>query len=162
MLEALIEWVGGTPVNSFVLSWNWTWVILETLHFIGLTLLLGSLLVIDLRLIGLFRHIPINATHQLLPWVFVGFGINLVSGVLFYFGDPGRYTINIGFQIKFFLIFLAGLNALWFYLTIYKEMHSWQPHGDTPALAKVIGCASLAVWFGVLIFGRLIPYVGTG
>ena len=162
MIESFVAWVLSTPINKFVLDWNWTWVILECLHFVGLSLLLGSLLVIDLRLAGFFRRIPLAATHQLLPWVFVGFGINLVSGVLFFFGDPERYSINIGFQIKFFLIFLAGLNAVWFYLKIDKPMRDWDQHGDTPALAKLIGGGSLTIWFAVLIFGRLIPYVGTG
>lgn len=162
MTEAFINWVSGTAINTWVLEWSWTWVILECLHFVGLSLLLGSLLVIDLRLVGFFKRIPLLATHQLLPWVFVGFGINLTSGVLFFFGDPGRYTINIGFQIKFALIALAGLNALWFYIAIDKQMHDWDQHGATPGLAKIIGGASLVIWFSVLIFGRLIPYVGTG
>lgn len=162
MIESFIEWAANTPLNGLVMNWPWTWVILETLHFIGLSILIGALLVMDLRLIGFFRALPVSATHQLLPWVFVGFGINLVSGVLFFFGDPGRYTINIGFQIKFFLIFLAGVNALWFFWKINRDMHTWEPYGGTTGLAKVIGFASLAFWFSVLIMGRLIPYVGTG
>lgn len=162
MIESTVGWILASPLNQFVLGWNWTWVILECLHFVGLSLLLGSLLVIDLRLVGFFKQIPLAATHQLLPWVFVGFGINLVTGVMFFFGDPERYSINIGFQIKFFLIFLAGLNALWFFLKIDRPMQDWDQHGDTPILAKVIGGGSLAIWFSVLMLGRLIPYVGTG
>ena len=162
MTEAFVEWAASTPLNTLATHWTWTWVILESLHFIGLSILIGSLLVIDLRLAGFFKRLPIEATHQLLPWVFLGFGINLLSGVLFFFGDPGRYSINIGFQIKFLLIFLAGLNALWFYRSINRDMRSWEPHGTTTGLAKVIGGVSLAFWFAVLIFGRLIPYVGTG
>ena len=96
------------------------------------------------------------------PYTFIGFGINLVTGVLFYFGDPWRYTINISFQIKMLLIILAGINALLFYLLIDKKMPSWEAHGDTPDSAKVIGASSLVLWFGVLILGRLIPYLGTG
>lgn len=162
MIESFIEWVASTSLNAWVLQWNWTWPILEIAHFMGLCMLLGSLLVIDLRLVGFFKSIPLMATHKILPWTFVGFGINLVTGVLFFFGDPGRYTINIGFQIKMLLVFLAGLNALWFYLKIDKPMRTWDPYGDTPALAKVIGSLSLVIWFTVLACGRLIPYVGSG
>ena len=162
MLQTIIDWAAATPMNPWVLDWNWTWAILETLHFIGLCMLLGSLLVIDLRLAGFFKQIPVAATHKLVGGGFIGFGINLTTGILFFFGDPGRYTLNIGFQIKFFLIILAGLNALWFFLALDKELQQWEPHGDTPGKAKLIGWASLTLWFSVLMCGRLIPYVGTG
>jgi hypothetical protein len=73
-----------------------------------------------------------------------------------------RYSINIGFQIKMVLVVIAGLNALWFWLRINKDMHSWAPDADTPVEAKVIAWVSLLTWTGVLLLGRLIPYVGTG
>jgi hypothetical protein len=162
MTESLISWIEGGTLNTWVLGSSWIWPTMETLHFVGLSLLLGSLLVIDLRLAGLFRRINIVATHKLLPWVFIGFGLNLITGVLFFFGDPGRYAINIGFRIKMILVLIAGLNALWFYWKINPVMKTWEPHCDTPAIAKTIAWVSLGTWFGVLILGRLIPYVGTG
>ena len=162
MTESIVSWIEGGTLNTWVLGSSWIWPTMETLHFIGLSLMLGALLVIDLRLAGYFRKIDILVTHKLLPWVFVGFGINLVTGVLFFFGDPGRYAINIGFQIKMVLVLLAGLNALWFYWKINPVMKSWEPNGNTPALAKTIAWVSLGTWFGVLLLGRLIPYVGTG
>jgi hypothetical protein len=118
MTESLVSWIEGGTLNTWVLGSSWIWPTMETLHFVGLALLLGSLLIIDLRLAGFFRQIDIRATHKLLPWVFIGFGLNLVTGVLFFFGDPGRYAINIGFQIKMILVLIAGLNALWFYWKI--------------------------------------------
>ena len=81
---------------------------------------------------------------------------------LFVIGDPARYFANIGFRIKMLLVLAAGLNALWYYLKINSAMRSWDPHGDTPALAKTIAFISLGVWSGVLLLGRLIPYIGTG
>ena len=101
-------------------------------------------------------------THKLLVIVFLGFAINLVSGILFFFGDPGRYAINIGFQVKFGLIILAGLNVLWFYFKVARTMHTWADSNTPPASAKLIASTSLVLWFSVLICGRLIPYVGTG
>ena len=161
-MESLIAAIEGCPVNAWVLGSAWVWPILEILHFVGLSLLLGSLLVIDLRLAGLFRGISIGATHKLLPWTFIGFVLNLVTGTLFVLGDPARYFANIGFRIKMLLVLIAGLNALWFYWKINSAMHTWDPHGDTPALAKTIAVISLGTWCGVLLLGRLIPYIGTG
>ena len=162
MTESIVSWIEGGAVNTWVLGSAWIWPTMETLHFVGLSLMLGALLIIDLRLAGYFRKIDIAATHRLLPWVFVGFGINLVTGVLFFFGDPGRYAINIGFQLKMILVLLAGLNALWFYWKINPVIGKWEADCDTPALAKTIAWISLGGWFGVLLLGRLIPYVGTG
>ena len=162
MQEQWINWVASTSLSGWVTQGAWTWPILETLHFFGMTILMGALLVIDLRLIGFFRRISFEATHKLLPYVFTGFGINLVTGILFYFGDPGRYTVNISFQIKMVLIILAGINAALFYVLIDKKMGTWSAHDNTPGDAKIIGAASLVLWFGVLIMGRMIPYLGTG
>ena len=77
-------------------------------------------------------------------------------------GDPGRYSINIGFQMKMVLILIAGLNVLFFAVKINPLVASWERHGDTPALAKTVAWVSLAAWTGVLLLGRLIPYIGTG
>ena len=161
-MEAFAQSIEGGIVYTWITSVYWLWPLMETIHFIGLSLLLGGLIVVDARLAGFFRGVNIAATHKLLPWVFIGFGLNLVTGVLFFFGDPMRYAINIGFQIKMILLMIAGLNALWFWWKINPLMQSWEPDADTPGLAKTIAWISLVSWTGVLLMGRLIPYVGTG
>ena len=161
-MEGFVQAVEGSAINEWVLGSTWAWPIMEILHFVGLSLLLGSLLVIDLRLAGFFRQINIAATHRLLPFTFLGFSINLVTGFLFLMGDPARYTANIGFRWKMVLVLVAGLNALWFWIRINPVMKTWEPHADTPLVAKVIAWVSLGTWFGVLLLGRLIPYIGTG
>ena len=161
-MESVITAIEGSAINEWVLGSAWVWPILEIVHFIGLSLLLGAMLIVDLRLAGWLRHVDIHRAHALLPWAILGFAMNLVTGVLFVIGDPARYYANIGFRIKMLLVVLAGLNAVWFYLKINPVMRSWDAHGDTPALAKTIAILSLAVWAGVLLLGRLIPYIGTG
>jgi len=161
-MEAFAQSIEGGVVYTWISSVYWLWPLMETIHFIGLSLLLGGLIVIDTRLAGYFRGVNIAATHKLLPWVFIGFGLNLVTGVLFFFGDPMRYAINIGFRIKMVLVVIAGLNALWFWFKINPAMRSWKPDTDPPVVAKLVAWISLVSWTGVLLFGRLIPYVGTG
>jgi hypothetical protein len=161
-MNNFIEWVLSTTISAWVVGNEWVWPTLETFHFFGLCLLLGSLLVIDMRMIGWFKKIDIAVTHTLLPMVFVGFGINLITGTLFFFGDPERYSVNIAFQLKMVLVLLAGMNALLYYWKIDPVMPSWGAHDSTPTLAKAVGASSLVFWFGVLIFGRMIPYMGTG
>ena len=161
-MEAFAESIVGGSLNSWIQSTYWLWPILEIIHFVGLSLLLGGLLVIDLRMAGHFRAFDPAATHRLLPFVVLGFGINLVTGILFFYGDPLRYSVNIGFQIKMGLVVLAGLNAALYYWKVSPIMHGWDENTASPPIAKFVAYTSLAVWGGVLLCGRLIPYVGTG
>jgi hypothetical protein len=161
-MDALVQAIEGSAINSWILSSYWLWPVLEIIHFIGLSLLLGAMLIVDLRLAGYLRQIDIMATHRLLPWATLGFLLNLVTGTLFFLGDPARYSINIGFQLKMILVLIAGLNALWFIWKLNPHIRSWDAHGDTPVAAKVVAILSLVAWLGVLLLGRLIPYVGTG
>ena len=162
MLESFALFIVDSPLTQWIQLTYWLWPVLEITHFIGLSLLLGGLIVIDLRMAGHFKALNLTATHQLLPLVLLGFGLNLVTGVLFFYGDPLRYSVNIGFQIKMVLVTLAGLNALLYYWKIRPVMSTWDPHADSPPIAKFVAYASLTVWTGVLLCGRLIPYVGTG
>ena len=162
MTDAIVQAIEGTAINQWVLSSQWLWPGLEIVHFIGLSLLLGSMLIVDIRLGGYLRKIDIMTTHRLLPWAVIGFGMNLVSGTLFFLGDPARYSVNIGFQIKMILVLIAGLNGIWFFRKINPHIVHWDPYGDTPADAKIVAIVSLVAWFGVLLLGRLIPYIGTG
>ena len=161
-MDALVQAIEGGAINNWILSSYWLWPVLEIIHFIGLSLLLGAMLIVDLRLAGYLRQIDITATHRLLPWATFGFLLNLATGTLFFLGDPARYSINIGFQFKMVLVLIAGLNALWFIWKINPRVPSWDANGDTPTEAKVVAVLSLVAWFGVLLLGRLIPYVGTG
>jgi hypothetical protein len=162
MTDALVQAIEGGAINTWVLSTYWLWPLLEIIHFFGLALLLGAMLIVDLRLAGYLRQIDINSAHRLIPWAVIGFGMNLVSGFLFFMGDPARYSINIGFQIKMILVLLAGLNVLIFALKINPQIGNWDPHGDTTVLAKSVAWVSLVSWTGILLLGRLIPYIGTG
>lgn len=162
MLETFAESIVGGALNTWVQETFWLWPLMEIIHFIGLSMLLGALIVIDLRMAGHFKALNPAATHKLLPVVFIGFLMNLITGILFFYGDPLRYSVNIGFQIKMVLVILAGLNALLYYWKINPVMHTWDKDSKPTTLARSVAYTSLGAWFGVLLLGRLIPYVGTG
>lgn len=161
-MNSLANWMQSTWINGLAVNYAWTWPILETIHFVGMSLLIGAIIIMDLRLIGVQRVIPSVSVHKLLPVAFIGFGLNLLTGIVFLFGDPNRYFINISFQIKMVLVLLAGLNALLYAIKVAPAMANAAPHDETPGIAKAVGAASLALWLGVVCFGRLIPYLGTG
>lgn len=162
MLEAFAQSLVGGSIYTWVTSIYWLWPLMEIIHFIGLSLMLGALIITDLRLAGFFRVISLRASHSLLPWIFIGFGLNLITGVLFMFGDPLRYASNTGFLFKMVLVFIAGLNALWFLWKLQPIVDQLSDDDDTPAVVKAVAFTSLICWFGVLLLGRLIPYVSTG
>ena len=162
MLMTFAQLLSETSLHSWVVSQTWLWPTLEVTHFFGLTLLIGGLLVVDLRVLGAAASSPLLATYRLLPIVLVGFGLNLITGVLFIFGDPFRYAANIGFQAKMIIIFLAGANALFHHVKVTPLLSAASLSADVPMVAKVSAAASLLAWTAVLLLGRLIPYVGTG
>ena len=161
-MDAVMDWMVTTPINQLVIGYAWSWPTLESLHFLALCTLLGSLLIMDLRLIGFQRIIPLRAVHSLMPLALVSFAVNLITGVGFLFGDPYTYAANYAFWVKMSLIVLAGLNFLVYFTKVEPAIINLGPNEPTPALAKVVGVLSLTFWFGVLSYGRLLPYLGTG
>lgn len=161
-MDPFLDWIQSTSISGFVVGYSWTWPTLEILHFTGMCILFGAILLMDLRLLGFQKLVTAEAVHQLVPVAVIGFAINLITGVLFFFGDPHRYAINISFQIKMVLVVLAGINALIYRYKVEPLMLQSGPDGEYPYLAKTVGLASIVLWTGVISFGRLIPYLGTG
>jgi len=162
MIEALTEEMMASNLTQWIQATYWLWPILEIFHFFGLTLLMGGLIIVDLRMIGFFSYIGLEEVKKLLPLVIFGFLVNLITGVLFLFGDPSRYSINIGFQIKMILVLLAGCNAAIYHLKVEPLFSNLNLTDRLPLVIKITGFTSLTLWTGVLLLGRLIPYVGTG
>ena len=161
-MNSVYDWMQASPVNGLVMNYRWSWPALETLHFLALCLLIGAILIMDLRLIGFQRVIPLRAVHKLMPFAIGAFAVNLITGLGFLFGDPYLYIINYAFWVKMSLVLLAGLNFLFYMFKIEPALAHLGPHDATPAAAKIVGAASLVFWFGVLLYGRLLPYLGTG
>ncbi len=161
MFQSFASSIADSAMNQWIAETIWLWPVLEIIHFIGLSILLGALLVIDLRLLGMFRIYDAAEVKRLVPLVWLGFFINLASGTMFFIGDPMRYAVNIGFQLKMLLILLAGLNVIVYQLQVRPQLTGWNTL-TIPTVAKLVAITSLATWAGVLLLGRLIPYVGTG
>jgi len=154
-------------LNSTWLSWAvsggypWLWPAAETLHFMGLSLLVGAVGMLDLRMIGMARGLPIASVQKLMPWAVLGFVVNLITGLLFFIGEPQRYVTNIAFLMKMLFIVLAGVNVFLFYATgLHKRVDETAPGGEAPLGARIVGAASLVLWIGVVYWGRMLPFIG--
>lgn len=144
------------PVAMFMRT-AWGWPSIESVHFLGLTLLYGSIVVWDLRLLGLAKSVPIAAFHRLVPFAVLGFAINIASGSMFLMTEADQYVYNPAFHMKLLFLGLAGLNVLIFYATVFRRVDAQGP-GTAPLSFKVSGAVSLVCWTGVIICGRLITF----
>jgi len=145
-----------TGVRAFMRT-KWGWPAAESVHFIGLSLLVGTIFVFDLRLLGVARRIPIRALHRLVPWGVIGYAITAASGMLFLMAEPDQYVYNPAFQWKMLFMVAAGLNATAFYLTTYRRIVG-DAEAVVPRLTKLIAVASLCLWISVIIAGRLLTF----
>ena len=162
MMHELSLWLEATDVSLWLNSYSWLWPGLEVLHFVGLAVLIGGAGLLDLRLLGAFRGIPIDGIRAFMPFAIAGFVVNLISGVLFLIMAPQMYLSSGIWWAKVTFIVLAGLNAFFFETKLSVRAQSLGPDDDTPLAFKLVGGCSLLSWFAVLYCGRMLPYLGTG
>jgi len=148
-------WLMRTPVASFVRDTGWVWPMLEIFHFMGLSLLLGTIGVFDLRLMGWARTIPPAALHRAVPIGIAGFCINAITGSLFFAAMPFYYIGNIAFEIKMALMVCAGINVGVFYLLLSRRVMTLERGEQAPLGARLVGVASLVLWMSILVAGRM-------
>jgi hypothetical protein len=144
-------------VAKYINEEPWTWIASETLHFIGLSLLVGIVLLIDLRALGVLRSIPFAALERLLPWAALGFAVNIVTGMLFFVARPEFYTGNSAFYWKLIFVVVASANTLYFF---FDEGWATSPGTDVRLVTKVVAASALALWVGVMYWGSMLPFIG--
>ena len=147
----------GRVVGDYVRDTPWTWIAAETLHFIGLSLLVGVILLIDLRVLGFMPQVPFAALDRLLPWAMLGFALNVFTGMLFFAAAFGQYTNNPAFFWKMIFVLLAGANTLYFTL---DRTWAMAPGRDAPMLSKAAAVGAMFLWVGVMYWGSMLPFIG--
>jgi energy-coupling factor transporter transmembrane protein EcfT len=150
-----------TPISAFMQT-TWGWPAMESLHFIGLALLLGPVVLFDLRLLGVGRRIPVDALYRLVPFGLAGFGLSIVTGVMFVMTEPDQYIFNPAFHLKMLFLGLAGVNAGTFHLAVARRAFTAGAGAAAPRAARAIAVLSLALWFGIVVSGRLITFYRPG
>ena len=158
-LQAFGAWLSGTWLNHVAIDYRWTWAAMETIHFIALGVMVGTIGVLDLRLLGLAKRLPIAPLQKLVPWGVGAFVANLLTGIVFIAGTPYQYFYNFAFQMKVVFILVAGLNILLFYGGgVARRTFVVGPGEDVPAAARIAGLVSLVMWVGVMYWGRMLTF----
>ena len=162
-MQNLILWMQSTWLAHFMGDWQWAWPWAEVLHFIGMSMLFGSVLVMDLRLMGFFRNdISIRAVRELVPWAAAGVILNVLSGIAFVVKDADRILPNPALQFKMICVLLALLNILLYEVKFRKQVATWRDDENPPVSVKLVGMGSLVAWTLVIWGGRMMPVFGVG
>jgi uncharacterized membrane protein len=151
-------WFPASNVAELVNVRPWVWPAAEALHFLGLSLLFGVLFTVNLRLMGGLRGLSFASLHRLLPWGMLGFGVNLVTGMIFTIAAAEQYIANTPFHWKIAFLMVAGVNLL--YLTVYDKLWELKAGEDPVFLDRAIAMSAVAVWIGVIYAGRMLPFLG--
>ena len=158
LLHALEHYLRFTPQGEFLRTAKWGWPVFESLHFIGMSVLLGTVGTFDLRLLGFARGIPYAALHRLIPLGISAYALNALTGVCFVSATPDQYLFNLAFRWKVFFFVVAGFNVLFFYSRVFGRLKRHDPDAPPPLGARIAGAVSLCAWIGVMSAGRLLTF----
>ncbi len=156
----MLEWLESTQFSAWVRTELWGWPLALTLHALGTALVIGFILIIGLRLFGLFKLIPYTLLNRLFPVVWAALLLQFLSGFTLWMTKPTRYVADGAFVLKFALVVAGMILTLFLYRTIKREAASWEAKGTTSPHAVTFVAANLLVWCVVLVAGRLTAHLG--
>jgi hypothetical protein len=137
--------------------------IIESVHVLGIALMAGTLITVDLRVLGAtFPREPVRRIAQtLLPYTWAGFALMVITGLPLFAAESIDLINNPAFLTKLVLLVLAGLNALLFHLTVYRTVDEWGNGAIPPPSARLLAGTSALLWLSIIVAGRLIAVFHT-
>lgn len=161
VIEGLAQAIESSALSVALAESALAFPLIEGAHLLGLALSLGLLAVADLRLLGfVLRKAPAaQVLDQLRPWIFTGFALTFITGSLLFWAEASRVIFNPAFVAKLVLTVLALINATLFETRLAPRLVEWGERLRLPGRVRFAALASLSLWGGVLVTGRLIPYL---
>ena len=156
----MCQWLQDTPLGTALRESTWVFPIVEGTHLLAISLSVGTLLLMDLRLAGfLFTKEPVSGvTRAVLPISVIGFSIMFITGILLFWCQAVKAWGSIYFKIKLMLLVLAAANALIFELTVRRKSSEWDNDPVPPFRARIAGIAAIVLWAGIICAGRTMAY----
>ncbi|HEX3843974.1 MAG TPA: DUF6644 family protein [Steroidobacteraceae bacterium] len=158
-LEPIYEWVQSTSLADAIGQSSYLFPLIESLHVLSITVMMGTIALVDLRLVGLInRERPVSQVlREVLPFTIAAFVSSVVTGTLLFTSHAVQYMGNGPFVAKMVLMGVAGVNILIFHGVIQRTMQRWDL-GKPPLRAVVAGSTSLFLWIAVVACGRWIGF----
>jgi hypothetical protein len=160
-LVDFFQWLNESAASVWLREGDWQFPVIETIHILGLGLSVGTILWVDLRLLGFVtRHHKVSdIVEPLEPWAIAGFVVMFVSGLLLFLAEPLKCFTTLSFQLKAVMLLLTGLNVWYFHARVYPSVAQWDEAVVMPRPAKLVGAISMVLWFGIIIAGRWTAYL---
>jgi len=159
-LTELMYSIQDSGIAQYIATNRIAFPLIESLHVISLTLVFGTIAIVDLRLLGVpsSRRPFTDIAAETLKWTWIAFAIAVITGLLLFSSNASSYYINTPFRWKMVLLVLAGINMLIFEVAIVRTVHKWNKDVPVPTIGRVSGTFSLLFWTGVIVFGRWIGF----
>ena len=159
-LADLWAWLETLPLAEQIGA-TWWFPLLESLHVLSSTFIVGSILMVDLRLLSLAgtKYPVTRIIREVIPWTYAASAVSIISGIAMFSTRASRYAEIPAFQIKMGLLVLAAINMAIFHLVSARGIAGWDTAGPTTAAAKVAGACSLLLWIGIMLSGRWVGHV---
>ena len=160
VLAQLFHALNETAFSTRLRESDWTFSAIETVHVLSITVMAGTIALVDLRLLGvLFRRQRVSrVTVQVTPVTWIGFVLMAASGTLLFIAQPEKNAANPAFQIKLVLLLAAAANLVVFHRLVFRDVWSWDEQPTPPAAARLCGAVSLLLWGTIIVLGRIIAY----
>jgi multidrug transporter EmrE-like cation transporter len=155
-----LEWLESTRVALLIQESAYGFPLVVAVHIVGLTLSVGTLLWVDLRMIGVtLRHVPVSVVYRsVAPWFGCGFLLMVCTGLALFTAYATSAYSNPYFRLKMACILLAGVNALIFHVWTQRSTKDANTASRPPIPVRIAGVASIALWSVVILAGRMMSY----
>jgi len=159
-LERALSWLQSTAIATTISENELLFPWIESIHVLAIVLVVGTIVIVDLRLIGIasLDRAAGRLMRDVLPFTWTAFVIAAITGSLLFVSNAKDYAHNFFFEGKLVLLALAGANMALFHLVGARDIDRWGATRHTPPAAKAAGTASLLVWMAVVTFGRWIGF----
>ena len=159
-LAALVHWINETAFSQYLRESETAFPLTEAIHLIGLGISVGTIVWIDLRLMGrVMRDVRISeVVSRLEPWAIGGFTVMMLSGLFLFLGKPDNYYGTTAFKLKMLLLPLAGLNVLFFHRRVFPNVEQWDEGVVPPWQGRMVGAVSMSLWVVIIVLGRWTAY----
>lgn len=159
-MDSFFQWIFDTPLGTAIRENGLLFPWIESVHVLAITLVMGSIAVVDLRMLGVAsrRRSISQLSAEVLPITWIAFVIAAITGLLLFTSNAVKYSHNGFFLWKMFLMVLAGSNMLVFNLITSRGIEAWDESPKTPNTVRLAGALSLSLWIAIIVCGRWIGF----